>query len=568
MFKKFSLKIVTILLIIVIAVGFKSNICYAEVNTLYGNPAGGTSITSIPSSILLEWISSLAYNFGTIIEDLGANVMGWFTGTPAFPYSDKIIFNATPILDPNFINPSRGSLFEDSNGNITMVGTAIRNTYFSVLSIALGFLGLVIAIVAIRLAFSTISSEKAKYKQAIANAIITIILLFGMHYVLSFMLYLNESLVEVASVVLLDIFAGDEAEDVMKAMDESLMKDDKKLIENFFDKMGPNWFSPLTWAREVIHGLANLGQTIINAVADVLGKVIDTVTGWFGGDDSDDDEVTLDPDDEDQLASIEKIYPSRKEFQSDILDDEKATHIAAYLLRSETYRDVYLRWAEGSDMDSLDKNGLSGMAIGIASMINDCLNIVDSGYLGIRSLHASTFYIKNGTYKSLIDGNAVTDSPDELPNKITSTKAYNEYIIECNNNISRLEKERSELNAVTDPIKREQKKQEIKIYKSLKVYAQAYYKFVYEGDDKVQKGAKDMISEMGTYFKQNAKYVDLEAGDWAPTSTSIPFGLLYAIFIVQSLMFFVSYIKRLFYIVILSVFGPIVVVFDYMVKSI
>lgn len=568
MLKKISLKIVAMIMIVVIAFGFAPNVCYAEVNELYGTPAAGDPITSIPSSILLEWIASLAYNFGTIIEDLGANVMGWFTGVPAFPYSDKIIFNATPILDPNFINPSPGSLFEDANGNITIVGTAIRNTYFSALSIALGFLGIVIAVVAIRLAFSTIASEKAKYKQAIANALITLILLFGMHYILSFMLYLNESMVEVASTVLLNLFAGDEAEEVLTAMDESLMKDDKKLIENFFDKMGPNWLSPLTWAREVIHGLANLGQAIINAVADVLGKVIDTVTGWFGGDDSDDDEVTLDPDDEDQLASIEKIYPSRKEFQSDILNDETATHVAAYLLRSETYRDVYLRWAEGSDMDSIEQNGLSGMAIGIASMINDCLNIVDSGYLGIRSLHASTFYIKNGTYKSLINGNAVTDSPNELPNKITSTQAYNEYIIECNNHIARLEKERAELNIITDPIKREQKKQEIKIYKSLKVYAQAYYKFIYDGDDKVQKGAKDIISEMGTYFKQNAKYVDLDAGDWAPTSTSIPFGILYTVFIVQSLMFFISYIKRLFYIVILSVLGPIVVVFDYLIKSI
>ena len=42
----------------------------------------------------------------------------------------------------------------------------------------------------------------------------------------------------------------------------------------------------------------------------------------------------------------------------------------------------------------------------------------------------------------------------------------------------------------------------------------------------------------------------------------------YAIFVVQSLMFLVAYLKRFFYVIILSVIGPIVVVYDYFIKSI
>ena len=116
-----------------------------------------------------------------------------------FPWADRVIFNTMALLDINFINPSPNSLFMDGNNKFTAIGNAIRNIYFTGLSIALGLLGIVVAIMAIKIAISTIASEKAKYKEAIVDWLMALILLFGMHFIISFVFYLNETLVEVAS---------------------------------------------------------------------------------------------------------------------------------------------------------------------------------------------------------------------------------------------------------------------------------------------------------------------------------------------------------------------------------
>ena len=571
--KKIYKKIIAVILLVTILASFLPKNCYAEINTKYGNPVGQAATDKLPSSVLLEWIAKMAYNFGAMIEAIMSNVMGWFTGIQMFPYSDKIVFNTIPILDPNFINPSNGSLFKDTNGNYTKTGEMVRNVYFTCLSIALGFLGLIVAITAIRLAFSTIASEKAKLKETIADTIKTLILLFGLHYILAFSFYLNEVMVEVASTSLVKLFTGDQAEEVIKAMDESAMRNDKKIVENFFKDAEPNWLSPITWVRETVKELVNLGYQIydvLKSACEAIGKAIkgvwDAIFGG-GGDDEEYEDVTLDPDDDNFNAAIEQVYPRRSAMCDDITNDETATHIAAFLLRDYTYRQLYLKWAEGTDQNSLDTGGLVGVARNLAMMLNDVLGIVDIGYMNIRTLHMGTFFIKDGKYDSL-NSQYKIDESQSLKYIVTSTAAYNKFLISCEEQVAKLQKERDALDWWKDMDERRQKASLIKMVQTTKVYAKAYYKFVYNGSDKEVKGNSELITEMGAYFKDRAKYIDVDKGEWAPSSTSIPFGLLYAILVIQSMMLVFSYIKRLLYIVVLSVLGPIVIVADYLSKAI
>lgn len=179
----------------------------AEVNTLYGEPVGNAADSSAneqKGSGLLGLLGIAVYSFGTLIEWIVSNIMAMFCGTQFFPWADRIIFNNVSMLDCNFINPAVGSLFKDANG-FTAIGNTVRGVYFTGMSIALGFLGIVIAVMAIKIAISTIASEKAKYKDSIKDWIITLILIFGMHYVLAFAFYLNEKLVEVASQIVIDL---------------------------------------------------------------------------------------------------------------------------------------------------------------------------------------------------------------------------------------------------------------------------------------------------------------------------------------------------------------------------
>lgn len=203
---KNNLKKIVILLLLVLTFNYtcsNTKIIYAMVNTDYYNMAesnggndAGYDVNEEPGA-LVGLISLAFLELGRMIESIVSWLMGLF-GPEEFPWADFIIFNCVPILDVNFINPSSQSLFGTgfAGGNI---GKVVRNIYFTGLSIAIGFLGIVVAVMAVKMAISTIAAEKARYKEGIVALLTTLVLLFGCHYLLSFTFYLNEKMVEVAS---------------------------------------------------------------------------------------------------------------------------------------------------------------------------------------------------------------------------------------------------------------------------------------------------------------------------------------------------------------------------------
>ena len=199
---------------------FSGNNVFAEVNTSYGTPVGNAANgdqNEQKSNGLLGLLGIAVYGIGALIEWLTSCIMAMFTQTQFFPWADKIIFNNVSMLDCNFINPGVGSLFKSAAG-YTTIGTTVRTIYFTGLSISLGFLGIVVAVMAIKIAISTIASEKAKYKESIKDWIIAMILLFGMHYVLAFTFYLNEKLVEVASTIVVNVATQNGQADAFTSM--------------------------------------------------------------------------------------------------------------------------------------------------------------------------------------------------------------------------------------------------------------------------------------------------------------------------------------------------------------
>lgn len=181
---------------------------YAEVNSHYvedsiNGPADSGSKSWLTDK-LLNLLGHAFYGLGRAIQFLVTAVVKMLSSINQFPWADKVIFNGVSLLDVNFINPAKNSLFMDNSSKLTTIGTTVRNIYFTGLSISLGFLGIIVAVMAIRLAISSIGSEKAKYKEAIVHWATAIILIFGMHYLISFIFYMNEQLVEVASNIVFD----------------------------------------------------------------------------------------------------------------------------------------------------------------------------------------------------------------------------------------------------------------------------------------------------------------------------------------------------------------------------
>ncbi len=178
----------------------------AEVNKKYGTQETAPTIDTSESSdnnSLLGLLATCIITIARLVEGVVTAMVRLLSSNnnATFPWADLIIFNTIPILDVNFINPASGSLL-DLNGSI---GPVIRNIYFTGMSIAVGFLSIIVGVMAVRTALSTIASTKARYKETIVTLITTLLLLFGMHFLLSFLFYMNESLVVVASDIVKDL---------------------------------------------------------------------------------------------------------------------------------------------------------------------------------------------------------------------------------------------------------------------------------------------------------------------------------------------------------------------------
>ncbi len=196
----------TIVLQIVTPTVYAKTSTYGE-ETTYNSSTGSDKAGGFVQDLLLGALGKAIFAIGWCIEKLGAGIVSLLTNVNMFPWADRVIFNSVALLDVNFINPADHSLFYDGNA-YTKIGTSVRSVYFSGMSIGLGFFGIIVAVMAIKLAISSIASEKAKYKEAIVHWLTALVLLFAMHYILSFIFYLNEQLVEVASQIVNDQIAN------------------------------------------------------------------------------------------------------------------------------------------------------------------------------------------------------------------------------------------------------------------------------------------------------------------------------------------------------------------------
>lgn len=176
---------------------FNSNTVFAAVNTGYSgyDTVPNTKLEeAFDDSDLLKLLAKLIYAVGRFLEWILGTIFKMLTGNSDFPWADKIVFNAVPLLDVNFINPGTGSFVKNE-----AIQGVLKNLYATILTLAASFFGIVVLVTSIKLVISTIASEKAKYKQAIVDWLVGFVMLFCIHYAISFIFYLNEQLVIVAS---------------------------------------------------------------------------------------------------------------------------------------------------------------------------------------------------------------------------------------------------------------------------------------------------------------------------------------------------------------------------------
>ena len=123
-------------------------------------------------------------------------VMGLFAEDGLSLTLDEILFNKVEILSIDFfnLNPQNG-MVKTIRENVAIWYYGIRNLSATILFVILLYTGL-------RMAISTAAEEKARYSEMIVNWLISIALLFVLHYIMEFVIVINNRLVSIFATAL------------------------------------------------------------------------------------------------------------------------------------------------------------------------------------------------------------------------------------------------------------------------------------------------------------------------------------------------------------------------------
>ncbi len=157
------------------------------------------SMAGIPL-IIINVIKLVIIIIGFVLQSIISGAYSSLEGSLEWAGLSDIIFagsdNASRFLDVNFFDLSSGT-----NALITF-RTAIAKWYYILRLISAAILLVILIYVGIRMAISTIASEQAKYKQMLTDWLVSLALLFLLHYIIIFIIQVNSSLVKALGSIL------------------------------------------------------------------------------------------------------------------------------------------------------------------------------------------------------------------------------------------------------------------------------------------------------------------------------------------------------------------------------
>ncbi len=424
-----------------------------EDNTLDDNIEEENAETTV-GDIIMQYLGRFVFSLAKLVESAITNFSKWLVGVDVFPWEDYIVFNSLPYLDINYFNPANGSIF--TIGESVTVGDMIRSVYFSLLTMALVVLGIGVAVTAIRLAIASIAAEKAKYKEAITKCLYTVVMLFSVHLLISFVFYLNETIVQSCSALLKNIIQEQEMAQLQEAISSQDLSDNYTFADN-------------------------------NAYpydADGINALYKSKKGW---------EYVVSDKEREQMEEYDEMMAQYR----DVTSSEEGAAVFSYLIHQIEY--VQARADEGYYVD---------------------LN------------------------KKLYDVKGLNIHPGLAVNTLRRILNDTQYIIETD----KLE----DLEPKFDGIEGKDV-----AYKYIETAAK---KFILGESD--ANAIANIISSLGEYFKGQVETIkDVDKFNYVAL-------ILYAILLIQSIMLLISYVKRVFYVTLLTILAPIVVIYDFFISAI
>lgn len=528
--------------------------------------------SKIKDSILLDALANMINAVASLAEYLIGAIFSALTGDNIFPWADRIIFNGIAFLDINFLNPDPSSLF-GSTIEPSILGKVVRNVYSTIFSLAVLFLGVAVGVMAIRLAISSIAAEKAKYKQALVNWGTCMIMLFLMHYVLAFVFWINEQMVQVASGIFLQAVAKSGVSDIDYSLALSSAIDPEKRRDTFlgscndYDGAQNYLKSADVNIVENLLGSDEYQRNRMVYIADSSDEWYDNVGRFFGGEAENNQRGMLRLKSDVEAAT--KIKNNLESAQKSVEDNGYyVTKSGGGDFETDTTVRVWRNMKKYKDSEDY-KDDLRRYLWSI-----NCFNGQKDLFNWIRDYpnHKVDLEFSPNFWTAVVgESFSITTAVGgmgliSLGSKFVGMIGSNNLKNDLNN---------ASLDQLIEWVGGENKANKIAAYR---LKCDGYIWNAGNGST-AQGKTQDLIANLGYFFKktayvyntekttdENGKEVQ-EVTGWRASKLSVTGALLYAIFIFQSCMYLIMYVKRLFYVIMLSMFGPIVVIYDFFMKS-
>ena len=182
----------------------------ADVNGEINETDGGSGVGGIIAAVgigigaFLNGIVGVFFYFVKLLPLMGARILMSIVGLAINGSDsvisglslDQILFNEVPILGINFFETATGT----NASTINLIREQVSIWYVAIRNIAAVILAVMALYIGIRMAISSVAEEKARYQRMLTDWVVSIVLLFVLHYIMVFIININDGLVEVLKV--------------------------------------------------------------------------------------------------------------------------------------------------------------------------------------------------------------------------------------------------------------------------------------------------------------------------------------------------------------------------------
>ena len=107
---------------------------------------------------------------------------------------DKIIFNQVPLLDVNVFTDTAAGYTLKEDSSLLIIRDSVATWYYIIRNVTIAVMLVILIYVGIRMALSTIASEKAQYQRMLVSWLVGFIIIFVIQYFLLLVLNINSTI--------------------------------------------------------------------------------------------------------------------------------------------------------------------------------------------------------------------------------------------------------------------------------------------------------------------------------------------------------------------------------------